>query len=69
MVRSAETFSPWGYALAARRSRWREVEFMYRQVGAALLLPQSLTTVLRQWRAITRGLAEPPRGRRRYGFD
>jgi hypothetical protein len=42
---------------------------MYRQVGAALLLPQSLATVLRQWRAITRGLAEPPRGRRRYGFD
>jgi hypothetical protein len=41
---------------------------MYRQVGAALLLPQSLTAVLRQWRAITRGLAEPPRERCRYGF-
>jgi len=42
---------------------------MYRQVGAALLLPQSLTTVVRQWRAITQGLAEPPRKRHRYGFS
>jgi hypothetical protein len=41
---------------------------MYRQVGAALLLPQSLTTVLRQWRTITHVLAEPPRERPRYGF-
>ncbi len=42
---------------------------MYRQVGAALLLPQSLVTVLRQWREITHALAEPPRQRRRYGFS
>jgi len=63
MVRSAENiFPPGAMPWQARRSRWREVEFMYRQVGAALLLPQSLATVLRQWRAITRGLAEPPRG-------
>jgi hypothetical protein len=32
---------------------------MYRQVGAALLLPQSLSAVLRQWRKISRALAEP----------
>jgi len=69
MVRSAETFSPWGYALAGPTQQVARVEFMYRQVGAALLLPQSLATVLRQWRAITRGFGRAARGRRRYGFD
>jgi hypothetical protein len=39
---------------------------MYRQVGAAVLLPQSLATVLRQWKTISPVLAEPPRKRRRY---
>jgi hypothetical protein len=41
---------------------------MYRQVGAALLLPQSLAAVLRQWRKISHALAEPPRQRHRYSF-
>jgi hypothetical protein len=51
-----------------RRSRWREIEFLYRQVGTALLLPQSLAAVLRQWKPISRALAEPPRIRHRYTF-
>ena len=41
---------------------------MYPLVGAALLLPQTLATVLREWRTISRVLAEPPRKRRRYRF-
>jgi hypothetical protein len=41
---------------------------MYRQVGAALLLPQSLASVFRQWNTISQVLAEPPRKRHRYGF-
>jgi len=41
---------------------------MYRQVGAALLLPQSLALVLRQWETISHHLAEPPRRRHRYSF-
>jgi len=41
---------------------------MYRQVGAALLLPQSLATVLHQWKTIGHLLAAPPRKRRRYHF-
>jgi hypothetical protein len=41
---------------------------MYRQVGAALLLPHSLATVLRRWHPITGLLAATPRKRRRYGF-
>jgi hypothetical protein len=51
-----------------RRSRWREIEFMYRQVGAALLLPQSLATVLHDWRTVSHRLSEPPRRRRRYNM-
>jgi hypothetical protein len=42
---------------------------MYRQVGAALLLPQSLATVLRQWKIISHILAEPPRKPHRYSFS
>ena len=42
---------------------------MYHPVGAALLLPQTLATVLRQWRTISRVLAEPPRERKRYGLS
>jgi hypothetical protein len=34
---------------------------MYRQVGAALPLPQSLAKVLRQRKTISQVLAEPPR--------
>ncbi len=56
---------PW----QARRSRWREIEFMYRQVGAALLVPQSLARALGQWKNISRALAEPPRERPRYCFS
>ncbi len=41
---------------------------MYRQVGAALLLPQSVATVFREWKTISDALAEPPRKRIRYGF-
>lgn len=55
---------PW----QARRSRWREIELLYRQVGSTLLLPQSLAAVLQQWQTISHALAEPPRTRRRYAF-
>jgi hypothetical protein len=41
---------------------------MYRQVGASLLLPQSLATIMQQWPKISRLLAEPPRKRARYSF-
>ncbi|SPF35660.1 hypothetical protein SBA1_1410002 [Candidatus Sulfotelmatobacter kueseliae] len=54
--------TPW----QPRRSRWREVEFMYRQVRMALMLPRSLATVLRRWHAISRLRADTPRTRSRY---
>lgn len=39
---------------------------MYRQVGAALLLPQNLMTVLNQWPEISKALAATPRKRKRF---
>ena len=39
---------------------------MYRQVGAALLLPQRLATVIEQWPAISQHLAATPRKRKRF---
>jgi hypothetical protein len=42
---------------------------MYRQVGAALLLPQSLTSVINQWPAISNYLAETPRKRKRFAWQ
>jgi hypothetical protein len=44
-------------------------EFLYRQVGSALLLPQNLSTVLLNWNIIAHSLAEPPRNRRRHFFS
>lgn len=37
MVRAAESLFPGAMPWQPRRSRWREIEFLYRQVGAALL--------------------------------
>jgi len=39
---------------------------MYRQVGAALLLPQHLMAVISQWPAISKALAATPRKRKRF---
>lgn len=39
---------------------------MYRQVGAALLLPQHLMAAINQWPAISKALAATPRKRNRF---
>jgi hypothetical protein len=41
---------------------------MYRQVGAALLLPNRLATVIKQWPAISRLLAATPRKRKQFAL-
>jgi len=41
---------------------------MYRQICAALLLPQNLVDVLIYWPAILARLAEPARRRRRFEY-
>jgi hypothetical protein len=42
---------------------------MYRQVGAALLLPSRLATVIKQWPTISRLLAAPPRKRKQFALS
>ena len=49
-----------------RRSRWRETEFMLREVNLALAPRQSLATVFRDWDDTARKLSESPRKRSRY---
>jgi len=61
MLHTAKLISPWATPWQPRRSRWREIEFLYHQVGAALLLPQSLSTVLLQLEHHRHTLAETPR--------
>jgi hypothetical protein len=65
-VDAASSFSPGATLWQQRRSRWREVEFIYRQLRAGLLLPHSLATVLRRWHSISRLLADTLRKRKRH---
>jgi hypothetical protein len=41
---------------------------MYRQVGAALLLPNHLMTVISKWPKISKLLAATPRKRKRFSW-
>ena len=52
-----------------RRSRWRETEFMLREVRLAIAPLHTLSTILREWDTIVPRLAEPPRRRRRYSYS
>ncbi len=52
-----------------RRSRWRETEFMLREVCLAIAPLHTLSTILREWDTIVPRLAEPPRRRRRYSYS
>jgi len=49
-----------------RRSRWRETEFMLREVCSVISPPHRLSATLRDWAQIAPRLAEPPRRRRRF---
>ena len=69
MVEAADKFSPWGYRLdRVRRSRWRELEFMYHEICLAILPTHSLAETLRDWDEIAEQLAEPRRKRSRYAY-
>ena len=52
-----------------RRSRWRETEFMLREVRQAISPPHPLAATLQGWAEIARQLAEPRRRRRRYPYS
>jgi len=57
-------FEDWEVLSSFLPAGW--VEFMYRQVRMALMLPRSPATVLRRWHAITRLMADTPRTRSRH---
>ncbi len=52
-----------------RRSRWRETEFMFRELCMAILPLPSLASTFCDWEDIVEHLAEPPRRRSRYTFS
>jgi hypothetical protein len=49
--------------LHARRSRWREQTYLYRDVAAVLNPPVGLRRVIKEWPTIRRKLANEPRKR------
>ena len=51
-----------------RRSRWKEVEFMYHEICMAILPQHSLAATFRDWEEIAEQLAEPNRKRTRYRY-
>jgi hypothetical protein len=52
-----------------RRSRWREVHFLYRELVAAIVPPLGLARVIQRWNDIARHLADSPRKRRRQSLE
>jgi hypothetical protein len=61
-------FPPGDTDWTVRRSRWREIEFMYHEVCKAILPSHSLVETLRDWDEISERLAEPSRKRIRYAY-
>ncbi len=59
-------FPPGDTKWKRRRSRWREIEFMYREVCATVLPSHGIAHTLRHWKDIAKALAEPPRNRGRH---
>ena len=49
-----------------RRSRWREMEYMFREVCAAILPANGLVNTLSNWPKIAKRLAESKRKRKRF---
>lgn len=68
MVEAADKFSPGDTDWTVRRSRWREIEFMYHEVCMAILPPHTLAKTFCDWDEIAEQLAEPNRKRPRYVF-
>lgn len=61
-------FPPGDTRLKKRRSRWREIEFMYHEICGALLPSADLTRTLLQWSEIARLLSESKRERIRQSI-
>jgi hypothetical protein len=62
-------FPPGATSWNMRRSRWREVHFLYRELVEAIVPPIGLANVLQRWKDITRKLADSPRKRIRQSLS
>jgi hypothetical protein len=49
----------------SRRSRWREQNYLFRELVSVLIPPQGLQSVIDTWPTCRRKLAEGPRCRKR----
>ena len=56
-------FPPGDIALKARRSRWREIEFMAHEICAAVLPRADLSSTLLRWSDIALQLSDSKRNR------
>ena len=65
LIGAARTVSPGDTNWEERRSRWRETEYMLREVRAAILPTEGVGSTLERWPEIARGLAESQRQRGR----
>lgn len=61
-------FPPGDTSWENRRSHWREVEYMFREVCAAILPSGGLQKSLAVWAQIAQELAECKRKRKRCGL-
>ena len=52
-----------------RRSRWREVRFLYRELVAAIVPPLGLARVMERWKDIAHDLADSTRKRKRQSLS
>jgi hypothetical protein len=62
-------FPPGGTSWQLRRSRWREVRFLYRELVAAIVPPLGLANIMKRWKDIARNLADSPRKRTRQSLS
>ena len=62
-------FPPGATSWQPRRSRWREVHFLYRELVFAIVPRLGLAKVIERWEGITRSLADSPRERRRQSLS
>jgi hypothetical protein len=52
----------------SRRSRWREQNYLFRELVSVLIPPQGLQAVVDTWPTCRRKLAEDPRRRKRSTY-
>jgi hypothetical protein len=62
-------FPPGATSWQPRRSRWREVHFLYRELVVAIVPPLGLAKVIQRSEDIARNLTDSPRKRPRQSLS